>query len=51
MRASNVAVLVAAGLAFIGGTARGDDPKFDYGKREEIAKLRPGRHPSRPDSE
>jgi hypothetical protein len=41
MRASIVAVLVAAGFAFIAGTARGDDPKFDFGKRDEIAKLPP----------
>ena len=41
MRASKMAVLVAAGIAFTAGTARAEDPKFAYGKREEIAKLPP----------
>jgi hypothetical protein len=41
MRVSKVAVLVAVSMGFLAGTARADDPKFDYGKRDEIAKLPP----------
>lgn len=41
MRVEKMAVLVAAFAACVGGTARADDPKFDYGKRDEIAKLPP----------
>ena len=41
MRASSVSVWVAAAFISIAGTARADDPKFDFGKREEIAKLPP----------